>query len=73
MISWRKKQPEKMPVRDVQQEIVQSILMSAHLLPSKRFANVVYTAIADNKQISTEDIEDLANRLSRLAWERARG
>ena len=73
MMFWRKKQPEKMPVRDVQQEVVQAILMGAHLLPSKRFANVIYTSIADSRQITTQDIDDLANRLSRLAWERGRG
>jgi hypothetical protein len=33
---------------------------------------LVYWAIVENRQISTEDMDALANRLSRAAWERNR-
>jgi hypothetical protein len=34
--------------------------------------DLVYWAIMTNRQISTEDMDALANRLSRAAWERGR-
>jgi hypothetical protein len=42
------------------------------VLPPKRFMDLVYWAIMTNRQISTEDMDALANRLSRAAWERGR-
>jgi hypothetical protein len=68
---WNRKQAE-LPKRDVQSEAVGAILAGASLLPPKRFADAVYLAVLQNRQISTEAIDDLANRLSRAAWERAR-
>lgn len=41
-------------------------------LPSKPACNSVYTALADKEDLSAEDLETLANRIGRLAWERAR-
>lgn len=67
-----RKRDEEMPKRDVQSEAVGWILAGASLLPPKRFADAVYTAVLDNRQISTADLDALANRLSRLAWERGR-
>jgi hypothetical protein len=42
------------------------------VLPAKRFTDLVYWAIITNRQISVEDMDALANRLSRAAWERGR-
>jgi hypothetical protein len=71
MFFLRKRQ-EPMPHRDVQSEAVKAILAGAILLPPKRFADAVYLAVLQNRQISTEDMDALANRLSRAAWERGR-
>ncbi len=68
---WRK-EPKTMPHRDVQAEAALGISNAAQVLPPKRFMDLVYWAIVANRQISTEDIDALANRLSRLAWERNR-
>lgn len=68
---WRTRE-EVMPHRDVQAEAAMGISNAASVLPPKRFMNFVYYAILENRQISTEDIDELANRLSRLAWERGR-
>jgi hypothetical protein len=68
---WKKKE-EVMPKRDVQQEAVEGLINAAKVMPAKRFMNLVYWTILDNKQISVEDIDALANRLSRAAWERGR-
>jgi hypothetical protein len=67
-----RKRDEELPKRDVQSEAVGAILAGASLLPPKRFADAVYTAVLDNRQISTADLDALANRLSRAAWERNR-
>jgi hypothetical protein len=69
---WKAKQAEAMPKRDVQAEAALGIVNAAKVLPAKRFMELVYWAIMDNKQISTEDMDALANRLSRAAWERGR-
>jgi hypothetical protein len=68
---WRKTEAV-MPKRDVQAEAAMGISNAAKVLPANRFMNFVYYAILENRQISTEDIDELANRLSRLAWERGR-
>jgi hypothetical protein len=68
---WRKKQAV-MPKRDVQAEAALGISNAAQVLPPKRFMDLVYYAIITNRQISVEDIDALANRLSRAAWERGR-
>jgi hypothetical protein len=68
---WRKKQAV-MPKRDVQAEAALGISNAASVLPPKRFMDLVYWAIITNRQISTEDMDTLANRLSRAAWERGR-
>jgi hypothetical protein len=68
---WRKKQAV-MPHRDVQAEAALGISNAASVLPAGRFMALVYWAIVENRQISTEDMDALANRLSRAAWERGR-
>jgi hypothetical protein len=71
MMFWRKKQAV-MPKRDVQAEAALGINNAASVLPPKRFMDLVYWAIITNRQIGIEDIDALANRLSRMAWERGR-
>jgi len=68
---WRARE-EVMPHRDVQAEAAMGISNAAQVLPPKRFMDLVYWAIITNRQISTEDMDALANRLSRAAWERGR-
>jgi hypothetical protein len=71
MMFWRKKQAV-MPHRDIHAEAALAISNAASVLPAKRFMDLVYWAIITNRQISVEDIDALANRLSRAAWERGR-
>jgi hypothetical protein len=71
MMFWRK-EPKTMPHRDVQAEAALGINSAAAVLPPKRFMDLVYWAIISNRQIGVEDIDALANRLSRAAWERGR-
>jgi hypothetical protein len=71
MFFLRKRQ-ETMPHRDVQAEAALAISHAASVLPAGRFIALVYWAIVENRQISVEDIDALANRLSRAAWERGR-
>jgi hypothetical protein len=71
MMFWRKREAV-MPHRDVQAEAALGISNAASVLPPKRFMDLVYWAIMTNRQISTDDMDTLANRLSRAAWERGR-
>jgi hypothetical protein len=71
MMFWRKREAV-MPKRDVQAEAALGISNAASVLPAGRFMALVYWAIVENRQISVEDIDALANRLSRAAWERGR-
>ncbi len=68
---WRARE-EVMPKRDVQAEAAIWINSAVQVLPPKRFMELVYWAIISNRQIGIEDIDALANRLSRMAWERGR-
>lgn len=69
---WKAKTAEPMPHRDVQAEAAMGISNAASVLPPKRYMDLVYYAILTNRQITVEDIDALANRLSRAAWERGR-
>jgi hypothetical protein len=71
MFFFRNKQ-EPMPKRDIHAEAALGISNAASVLPPKRFMDLVYWAIITNRQISVEDMDALANRLSRAAWERGR-
>jgi hypothetical protein len=67
-----RKQERVLPQVDVQKAVVAAIINGGRLLPSKRFADALFMGVLDNRDMSINDIEALANRLSRLAWERAR-
>ena len=71
MMFWRK-ESKVLPVRDVQSEAVAAIIQGAAILPSKRLTNAIFTALLDNRDISVAELDDLANRISRLAWNRGR-
>jgi len=71
MMFWRKREAV-MPHRDVHAEAALGISNAASVLPPKRFMDLVYWAIITNRQISVDDMDALANRLSRAAWERGR-
>lgn len=68
---WRK-EPKVLPVRDVQSEAVAAIIQGSAVLPSKRLTNAIFTALLDNRDISVAELDELANRISRLAWNRGR-
>ena len=70
MMFWNR-EPKIMPVRDVQSEAVAAIIQGSAILPSKRLTNAIYTALLDNR-VSVEELDDLANKISRLAWNRGR-
>ncbi len=67
-----KKQAARMPTRDVQSEAVAAIIQGSAVLPSKRLTNAIYTALLDNRDMSVAELDDLANKISRLAWNRGR-
>jgi hypothetical protein len=71
MMFW-KKQAAQMPTRDVQSEAVAAIIQGSAVLPSKRLTNAIYTALLDNRDMSVAELDDLANKISRLAWNRGR-
>lgn len=48
------------------------IIDAVRSMPSRAACNAVYTALADKRDLSAEDLETLSNRIGRLAWERAR-
>jgi hypothetical protein len=71
MMFWNR-EPKTMPVRDVQSEAVAAIIQGSAILPSKRLTNAIYTALLDNRDMSVAELDDLANKISRLAWNRGR-
>lgn len=71
MMFWNR-EPKTLPVRDVQSEAVAAIIQGAAILPSKRLTNAIYTALLDSRDMSVAELDDLANRISRLAWQRGR-
>ena len=71
MMFWNR-EPKAMPVRDVQSEAVAAIIQGSAVLPSKRLTNAIYTALLDNRDMSVAELDDLANKISRLAWNRGR-
>ena len=70
MMFWRRE--KTMPVRDVQAEAVAAIIQGSAILPSRRLTGAIFTALLDNPGISVSELDDLANKISRLAWNRGR-
>lgn len=68
---WKKK-PASAPCRDIQGETLLAILEDSKALPAHVLINAVYSAVVSRKDISVEQLDTLATRLSRFAWERAR-
>ena len=48
------------------------VIDAVRSMPSRAACTAVYTALADKRDLSAEDLETLSNRIGRLAWERAR-
>ena len=48
------------------------VIDAVRSMPSRAACNAVYTALADKRDLSAADLEELSNRIGRLAWERAR-
>lgn len=71
MMFWNR-EPKTMPVRDVQSEAVAAIIQGSAILPSRRLTGAIFTALLDNPGISVAELDDLANKISRLAWNRGR-
>jgi hypothetical protein len=71
MMFWNR-EPKTMPHRDVQSEAVAAIIQGSAVLPSKRLTGAIFTALLDNPGISVAELDDLANKISRLAWNRGR-
>jgi len=75
MAFWNNDQP----VRPLPSTAARSASASALMLidavrpmTSKSVCSVIYAALADKKDVSVSDLEELSNKLGRLAWERAR-
>lgn len=71
MMFWRK-EPKTMPHRDVQAEAVTAIIKGAQVLPTRRLTSALYMALLDHRDMSVAELEDLGNRIGRLAWQRGR-
>lgn len=69
---FKRKDPEQFVARDFQSEAVTAIINGASVLPAKRFTTAIYTALLDHRDVSVAELDDLANKISRLAWARGR-
>ena len=67
-----RKQERILPRVDVQSAAVAAIIQGSAILPAKRLTAAIYTALLDNRDISVAELDDLANKISRLAWNRGR-
>jgi hypothetical protein len=61
-------------IRDIKTAAAGGVMVidAVRSMPSRAACNAVYTALADKRDLSAEDLETLSNRIGRLAWERAR-
>lgn len=54
------------------QPLTLMLLDAIRSMPSEQLCNVLYAGLADKPDIRSEDLEALANKLGRVAWEKAR-
>lgn len=68
---FAKKQSDAPFLRDMRSTAACSVAVvdCVRSMPSRTACNVIYTALADKKDMSAEDLEELSNRIGRLAWE----
>ena len=69
---FKPRKPQPTLQRDIQLETVTAIISGGRVLPVNRLSNAIYTALLDNRDVTSADLDALANRISRLAWERGR-
>lgn len=67
-----KQEPKVMPRVDVQAETVAAIIRGSAVLPSKQLTGAIYASLLANKDISVAELDELGNKISRLAWNRGR-
>lgn len=74
MIFSRKRPPEPQSGPRIAPYVVPAVMLvdAAKALTGAVLCRVVYTALADKTDISAADLEELSNRLGRLAHERNR-
>lgn len=75
MAFWNNDQPVRpLPNPATRSPASASVMLmdAVRSLPSKAACNAVYTALADKKDLTADDLEELSNRIGRLAWERGR-
>ncbi len=70
---FNRREEDPLVLRDVQSELTGAILRGAEILPSKKFTAAIYSALHAHREISIGELDELANRISRLAWQRGRG
>lgn len=69
---FSKKEPPKMTFVDREQEAVHQIIEASKNVKGHRLAAVFYTVLADRRDVSEDDLENMANRLNAQAWEKLR-
>lgn len=67
-----KKEEPKMTFVDREQEAVHQIIEASKIIKGHRLAAVFYTILADRRDVSEGDLENMANRLNAQAWEKMR-
>ena len=75
MAFWNNEQPVRpLPTTASRSAAASAVMLidAVRPMPSKSVCNVVYVALADKKDITAADLEELSNKLGRLAWEKAR-
>lgn len=75
MAFWNNDQPVRsLPTTEARTTASSAIMLidAVRPMPSKSVCNMVYAALADKKDITAADLEELSNKLGRLAWEKAR-
>lgn len=76
MAFWNNDQPVRpLPNAATRSAATAAIMLmdAVRSMPSKAACNAVYTALADKKDLTAADLEELSNRIGRLAWARGRG
>lgn len=69
---FNRKTPDPLVIRDVQSEATGAIMRGAEILPSKKLSGAIYSALSAHRDISVAELDELANKISRLAWMRGR-
>lgn len=59
-------------INDIRPPLTVQLMAAVRALPTHTLKSALYVALADKDDLTGDDLEEIGNRINRLAWDRQR-